>query len=99
MRPSHKSSLRGANAVSDEMTDEKTKQIDAQRANDDVLKSRKAAIVRFLQTHDFIQNKDLQLLCNISAATASRTLRSLVADGTLVRVRRHKVWVYQRSED
>ncbi len=95
-------SLTSANAMSDEMTDEmtdeKTKQVDAQRATDDVLLPRKATIVRFLQTHDFIQNKDIQLLCNISAATASRTLRAFVADGTLVRVRHQKVWVYRLAK-
>lgn len=52
----------------------------------------------YLQTHEVIQNADVQKLCGVSAATANRILKKLTADGKLTRCRVGGHWGYQLAE-
>ena len=51
-------------------------------------------IEKFLETHEYIMNADVQTLCNVSAATANRILASLVAVGKLTKCRQNGHWAY-----
>lgn len=53
-------------------------------------------IEKFLETHDFIMNADVRVLCGVSAATANRMLAGLSAEGKLVRCREGGHWAYKR---
>lgn len=57
------------------------------------------AIARFLQTHAYIMNADVQELCGVSSATAYRILSELVQNSKLVRQRKNGRWIYQRYSD
>ena len=52
-------------------------------------------IERYLQTHEVIQNADVQKLCSVSAATANRILAGLVKEGKLTRCRVGGHWGYR----
>ena len=52
-------------------------------------------IERYLQTHEVIQNADVQKLCSVSAATANRILAGLVKEGKLTRCRVGGHWAYR----
>lgn len=52
-------------------------------------------IERFLETHPFIMNGDVRMLCGVSAATANRILAGLVADGKLEKTRVDGHWAYR----
>lgn len=52
-------------------------------------------IERYLQTHEVIQNADVQRLCGVSPATANRILKKLTADGKLTRCRVGGHWGYR----
>ena len=52
-------------------------------------------IERFLQTHEFIMNADVRVLCGVSAATANRILACFVAEGKLVKYHEKGHWVYK----
>lgn len=52
-------------------------------------------IEKFLETHEFIMNADVRVLCGVSAATANRILFSLVTRGELVKDRENGHWVYK----
>lgn len=52
-------------------------------------------IEKFLETHEFIMNADVRLLCGVSVATANRILAGLVAAGKLIKDREGGHWVYK----
>ena len=52
-------------------------------------------IERYLQTHEVIQNADVQKLCGVSAATANRILTGLTKEGKLTRCRVGGHWGYR----
>ena len=81
-----KASLIDSIKTSDEMSDEKM----------DKETLRWLQIEKFLETHEFIMNADVRLLCNVSAATANRILAGLAADGKLMKCRYAGHWVYQK---
>ena len=56
-------------------------------------------IEKFLETHAFIMNADVRLLCGVSAATANRILAGLVADGRLVKCRKDGHWAYKLRKE
>ncbi len=80
-----KASLMDAIKVSDEMSDGKM----------DKAAVRWKLIEEFLQTHDYIRNADVRVLCGVSAATANRILAGLVLDGTLIKVHLGGHWQYK----
>lgn len=51
-------------------------------------------IEKFLETHPYIMNADVRVLCGVSAATANRTLASLAVKGKIVKYREGGHWVY-----
>lgn len=50
----------------------------------------------FLQSHPYVMNADVRVLCNVSAATANRILAGLAAEGKLVKCREHGHWAYRK---
>lgn len=52
-------------------------------------------IEKFLETHDYIMNADVRILCGVSAATANRILVRLASEGILVKYRECGHWVYK----
>ena len=82
-----KASLIEAISTSDELSDRVT----------DKATMRWKKIESFLETHPYIMNADVRLLCNVSAATANRILSGLVDDRKLIRCRKYGHWVYQLS--
>ena len=52
-------------------------------------------IEAFLKTNDYIMNADVQRLCGVSAATANRILKDLVANGKLTLCRASGHWAYK----
>ena len=80
-----KASLIDAIRTSDEMSDGKI----------DKTTLRWGKIKEFLDTHDYIMNADVRVLCGVSAATANRILSGLVIDGKLVNYHEHGHWVYR----
>lgn len=58
---------------------------------------REDIIFDYLQTHNCICNKDVQLLLGVSSATATRLLTSLVTSGKLRRIRAGKQWAYENK--
>lgn len=80
-----KASLIDAIRTSDEMSDGMV----------DKATLRWGKIKEFLDTHDYIMNADVRVLCGVSAATANRILSGLVIDGKLVKYREHGHWVYR----
>lgn len=82
-----KASLIEAISTSDELSDGVT----------DKATMRWKKIESFLETHPYIMNADVRLLCNVSAATANRILSGLVDDRKLIRCRKYGHWVYQLS--
>ena len=52
-------------------------------------------IEKFLETHEFIMNADVRILCNVSAATANRILVGLAVEGKLFKCRENGHWVYK----
>lgn len=55
-------------------------------------------IKKFLESHEFIMNADVRMICDVSAATANRVLAGLVADGKLIKYRESKHWAYRLIE-
>ena len=55
-------------------------------------------IEKFLETHPYIMNADVRVLCGVSAATANRILAGLVAEGKLVKYREGGHWGYKLLE-
>ena len=55
-------------------------------------------IEKFLETHPYIMNADVRVLCGVSAATANRILASLVAESKLVKYREGGHWAYKMHE-
>lgn len=51
----------------------------------------------FLQSHLYIMNADVRVLCDVSAATANRILAGLVAEGKLAKCREHGHWAYKKT--
>lgn len=51
----------------------------------------------FLQSHPYIMNADVRVLCNVSAATANRILAGLAAEGNLIKYRERGHWVYKKA--
>lgn len=82
-----KASLIDAIRTSDEMSDGMV----------DKATLRWGKIKEFLDTHDYIMNADVRVLCGVSAATANRILSGLVTDGKLVKCRENGHWVYRLS--
>ena len=80
-----KASLMDAINTSDEMSDEVM----------DKAAMRWKQIEKFLQTHEYIMNADVRVLCGVSAATANRILAGLAAEGTLVKYREGGHWAYK----
>ena len=80
-----KASLIDAIKTSDEMSDGKM----------DKETLRWLKIEKYLETHEYIMNADVRLLCNVSAATANRILASLAAEGKLKKCRRNGHWAYK----
>lgn len=60
--------------------------------------SRWAAIHRYLQQHDTIQNSDVCALLGVSPATARRVLAEYTTAGKLERIRTGKVWAYKLTD-
>ena len=58
---------------------------------------RENIIFEYLQSHNCIYNKDVQLLLGVSSATATRILSSLVTLGKLRRIRAGKQWAYENK--
>lgn len=54
-------------------------------------------IKKFLETHEFIMNADVRLLCNVSAATANRILAGFAAEGKVTKCRQNSHWVYRHA--
>ncbi len=52
-------------------------------------------IEKFLETHEFIMNADVRILCNVSAATANRILVGLAVEGKLFKCRENRHWAYR----
>ena len=52
-------------------------------------------IKKFLETHTFIMNADVRMICDVSAATANRILAGLVDDGKLIKYRESRHWAYR----
>lgn len=52
-------------------------------------------IEKFLETHEFIMNADVRVLCGVSAATANRVLAGLTAERKLVKYSRNGHWAYK----
>lgn len=50
----------------------------------------------FLQSHPYVMNGDVRVLCNVSAATANRILARLAAEEKLVKCREHGHWAYRK---
>lgn len=80
-----KASLRDAINASDEMSDGQMNKATM----------RWKQIEKFLQTHEFIMNADVRILCNVSAATANRILVGLAVEGKLFKCRENGHWVYK----
>lgn len=55
-------------------------------------------IEKFLETHKFIMNADVRMLCDVSAATANRILAGLAAEGKLTKCRQNGHWAYIRKQ-
>lgn len=51
-----------------------------------------SVISKFLETHEYIQNSDVQKLLGVSPATATRILSSFAKSGQLVRIRIESHW-------
>lgn len=51
----------------------------------------------FLDEHDYIMNHDVQKLCNVSAATATRILTGFVKSGALTKIKAGSHWAYRKS--
>lgn len=51
-------------------------------------------IKKFLESHEFIMNADVRMICDVSAATANRILAGLVDDGKLIKYRESRYWAY-----
>lgn len=51
-------------------------------------------IEKFLETHPYIMNADVRILCTISVATANWILSGFTADGKLKKCREGGHWVY-----
>ena len=79
-----KASLRDAINASDEMSDGQMNKATM----------RWKQIEKFLQTHEFIMNADVRILCNVSAATANRILAGFASEGKLVKYRESGHWAY-----
>lgn len=58
---------------------------------------RENIIFDYLQSHNYICNKDVQLLLGVSSATATRLLTSLATSGKLRRIRAGKQWAYENK--
>ena len=80
-----KASLIDAISESDEMSDGPM----------DKVTMRWKQIEKFLETHPYIMNADVRVLCGVSAATANRILASLVAESKLVKYREGGHWAYK----
>lgn len=80
-----KASLIDAINTSDEVSDEPM----------DKAAMRWRQIEKFLETHEFIMNADVRILCNVSAATANRILVGLAVEGKLFKCRENGHWVYK----
>ena len=80
-----KASLIDAINASDEVSDGAT----------DKATMRWKQIEKFLDTHPYIMNADVRALCGVSAATASRILAGLAAEGKLVKYREGGHWAYK----
>lgn len=85
MLPAIKASLMDAIHTSDEMSDGKM----------DKTTMRWKQIEKFLETHPYIMNADVRILCNVSAATANRILVGLAVEGKLFKCRENGHWVYK----
>lgn len=55
-------------------------------------------IKKFLESHEFIMNADVRMICDVSAATANRILSGLVDDEKLIKYRESKHWAYRLIE-
>ena len=83
-----KASLIDAINASDEVSDGAT----------DKATMRWKQIEKFLETHPYIMNADVRVLCGVSAATANRILAGLAAEGKLVKYREGGHWGYKLLE-
>lgn len=80
-----KASLMDAIKACDEMSDGKM----------DKAAIRWKLIEEFLQTHNYIMNADVRVLCGVSAATANRILVKLTAEGSLIKCSNRGHWIYK----
>ena len=80
-----KASLIDAVSTSDEMSDGPM----------DKAAMRWRQIEKFLETHEFIMNADVRILCNVSAATANRILVGLAVEGKLFKCRENRHCAYR----
>lgn len=87
MLPAIKASLMDAIHTSDEMSDGKM----------DKTTMRWKQIEKFLETHPYIMNADVRMLCGVSAATANRILAGLTAEGNIVKYREGGHWAYRSN--
>lgn len=60
---------------------------------------RRMQIKKYLESHEFIMNADVRMICDVSAATANRILARLVDDGKLIKYREGGHWAYKKSND
>ena len=60
--------------------------------------SRWHRIELYLQTHPYIMNADVRMLCGVSSSTANRILRTLTEEGKLIRYKQNGHWAYRAAE-
>ena len=56
---------------------------------------RRMQIKKYLESHEFIMNADVRMICDVSAATANRILASLAEEGKLTKIRANGHWAYK----
>ena len=83
-----KASLIDAINASDEMSDDPM----------DKATMRWKQIEKFLETHEFIMNADVRMLCGVSAATANRILAGFTSEGKLIKYRESGHWAYKNDQ-
>jgi len=59
--------------------------------------SRIDTICNYLDSHEYIQNNDVQILLDVSSATATRILRDMTKSGIITKTKIGSHWGYKRA--
>lgn len=59
--------------------------------------SRIDTICNYLDSHEYIQNNDVQILLDVSSATATRILRDMTKSGIITKIKIGSHWAYKRA--